>query len=218
VLDSAALIPLLVYLLTMVPLPVWQRILFGGVLVQSTLFLLVPLLGGYLGSLLPRVAVNNGMPALIRRIAHIVECAMTDVAAIVSGGWKRAVLLVCLTVSMALLGMLRLALLLHAFGLQVTWHQLCLLMIFSSLVGNLPIPIPGAGTWATAKALAVAGVAGSGIGGYILVIRAISSTETPLLALCVLAWWSLPWSRTSLHLKDLHALRKRPIIPSSKSP
>ncbi len=218
VLDSSALLPLLMYLLVAVSLPVWQRILLSGVLVQTGIFLLVPLLGGWLQSLLARVACSDRVTGFVRRTATIIECAVNGMAAMLSGGWKKTVLLVCLTIFMAALGVLRPELLLQAFGLQVSWNQLCLLMIFSSLVGNLSIPIPGAGTWATAKALAVAGVAGSGIGGYILVIRAISSIETPLLALFVLVWWSIPRSPSSIHLKDIRELRKLPLFSSTQSP
>jgi hypothetical protein len=38
VLDSSALLPLLMYLLVAVSLPVWQRILLSGVLVQTGIF------------------------------------------------------------------------------------------------------------------------------------------------------------------------------------
>jgi uncharacterized membrane protein YbhN (UPF0104 family) len=128
-------------------------------------------------------------------------------ALVTRGDWKRTALVISLTISMTMLGMLRLELLLLAFGLHASFNQLCLLMILSSLVGRLPIPIPGAGTWAAAKALAVAGVRGSGVGGYILVMRTISSIETPILALGVLLWWSLPWSPSTIRLRDIRQMR-----------
>lgn len=210
ILDNAALLPLLAYLLAMVSMPVWLRILLSGILVQTIIFLLVPLVGGSLVALLLRKVAGESAPGYLQRAARAIECAVNGMALMTKGDWKRTTLVVSLTMSMAVLGMLRLELLLQAFGLQPSFNQLCLLMILSTLVGRLPVPIPGAGTWAAAKALMVAGVRGSGVGGYILVMRAISSIETPILALGVLLWWSLPWSPSTIRLRDIRAMRPAP--------
>jgi hypothetical protein len=209
VLDSSALLPLLAYLVGMVSMPVWLRLLLSGVLAQTVFFLLIPLVGGSLATLLLRAAGDRATGRL-QPVARAVERAVGGMAAVVRGDWKRTALVIFLTMSMTALGMLRLALLLHAFALQAGFKQLCLLMILSSLVGRLPFPIPGAGTWATAKALAVAGVAGSGAGGYILILRTMSSIETPILALGVLLWWCLPWRHSTIRLKEIRQLRSGP--------
>lgn len=205
VLDNTALLPLVAYLLTMVALPVWQRVLLGGLLVQGLIFVIVPFLGGSAGAFLSRVS-DRRLPGWLVGVVRAVESTASGMASVATGGWTIGSVLAVLTLSAVMVGMLRLELLLHAFGLDASWTQLCWLMILSSLVGKLPIAVPGAGVWAATRALKVAAITGPGVGGYVLVLRTISSIETPLLALGVLLWWSMPGSSSTIRASDLRQL------------
>jgi uncharacterized protein (TIRG00374 family) len=208
VLDNSVLLPLLAYLLAMVPLPVWQRVLLVGVLVQSVVILVIPFLGGSFATLLTRVA-GSRFPGWLQRVLEAVDGTASGMATVVRGGWKLAALVMLLTASSLLVGMLRFELFLHAFSLSADWTQLCWLMILASLVGRLPFPVPGAGVWATTKALKIAAIAGPGIGGYILVLRTISSIETPLLALGVLLWWGIFGNSSTIGWRDFRSVWRR---------
>ena len=113
-----------------------------------------------------------------------------------------------LTLLSTAVAMLQLKLLLMSVRLPAFAAQLCLLLIFSSIVGCLPLPVPGAGTLAMTKSLAGAGVLGIGIPGFTLVTSAVSTIETPLLAICILMWWSLRRSPFSIGWKEIREIRE----------
>jgi hypothetical protein len=88
---------------------------------------------------------------------------------------------------------------LRAFGLAASVNDLLLLLVLTLAAGSLPIKIPGAGTVATTAALAVAGIHGPGVAGFVLVSRVVFSSETAVLALALLGWWNVRRSHQCDH-------------------
>ncbi len=206
-LDRAALLPLVLYPLASQVLPVWQRVLMSGLVVQSVALCLLLLAGGRITGVGLRVCRKFGTGKLVKRGMATTGSVMTGVSMVSSCGTKKALTVASLTLLSTAVAMLQLKLLLMSVGLPASPAQLCLLLIFSSIVGCLPLPVPGAGTLATAKSLAGAGVLGIGIPGFTLVTSAVSTIETPLLAICILMWWSLRRSPFSIGWKEIREIR-----------
>jgi NO-binding membrane sensor protein with MHYT domain len=122
------------------------------------------------------------------------------------------------------LNALQMALFLHAFELGASLNSLLLVLVLTLASGSLPIKIPGAGTLATTAVLAVAGMHGTGLAGYVLVSRVVFSSETAFLALALMVWWSITgqWRRIGVH--SLRAVlqggsRQEPVrVPVDVSP
>jgi uncharacterized membrane protein YbhN (UPF0104 family) len=186
VLDALALLPLLIFLLLAAPLPKWERVALCGMLAQSALFLLAPLLSAALARRFGREQTHRPW---MERLLRLMEGAAAGLGTVVRGGWWPAIQAVGLSFLSAALGMARLAFLVRAFGLAPTHNQLYLLMSLGSFVGNLPIQVPGAGTWTALALLHVVGIGGSGLGGYVLLSRFIDAVESPALAIGALAVW-----------------------------
>ena len=208
VLDRAALLPLLLYPLATQALPTWQRVLLSGLVVQSLALCALLLAGGRITRFVVRWLTRFRRSTILERVVAATNSVMTGVSAVSTCRTKKAVAVACLTVLSSAIGILRLKLLLMAVGLTVSPSRICLLLIFSSLVGFVPLPLPGAGTLATAKSLAGAGVVGIGTSSFTLVTRGVSAIETPLLAVCILLWWSLRRSPFSIGWKDLHEIKE----------
>jgi hypothetical protein len=97
-----------------------------------------------------------------------------------------------LTLLATALSGLQVALYLFAFGLASSPRTVLLVVLLTLVGGILPVKFPGAGTLTATAVLAVAGLHGPGVSGYLLVSRALLSSQTTFLALLVLAWWSRP--------------------------
>lgn len=207
-LDRAALLPLVLYPLASQVLPAWQRLLMSGLVVQSVALCLLLLAGGKITGFGLQMCRKIGTGKFVKRGMAMTDSVMTGMSMVSSCGTKKALSVASLTLLSTAVAMLQLKLLLMSVGLPASPAQLCLLLIFSSLVGCLPLPVPGAGTLATAKSLAGAGVLGSGIPGFTLVTSAVSTIETPLLAVCILMWWSLRCSPFSIGWREIREIRE----------
>lgn len=205
-LDGIGVMLLTVYLLVSDHLGTWLRVLLIGTAAQAVLFLLAPVLvpplRRFAGSRFRGSRVVSGrLGAVGRGLDGLASGLMT----VVGRGWRTAVPIVGISLAMTALAVVRLDLLLRAFGLGHSMRQLILLMALSGLVDRIPINLPGSGTWAETRMLHVAGVAGLGASGYVLLSRTLASTETPILALIVVAGWALRNGITVPRLRDIRA-------------
>jgi hypothetical protein len=137
---------------------------------------------------------------------HAIRQAEDGLAIVVAGGWRIALAALGLSFLLVATSLLRLALLLGAFRLSPSPHQLVLLVLLSGLIASVPVQIPGAGAWATGKLLRLIHVLGPGAGAFVLLSSVTGVVETPLLGLGILLWWALPHSRVSLRLSELVTL------------
>jgi hypothetical protein len=101
----------------------------------------------------------------------------------------------------------QLGVLLRAFALTTTVNNALLILVLMLAGNSIPVKIPGAGTLMLAGMLTLVGVHGPGLAGYVLVSRILSSTETPLMALIIIGWWSVlrshqtsPFSYLRVHI------------------
>ncbi|MBV9279126.1 MAG: flippase-like domain-containing protein [Chloroflexi bacterium] len=203
VLDHLSIIPLLTLVLLAMHLPGWMRLLLLGALLHSVLSLVLPLLAAATRSRLGRLAPRPGWRG---KLLGTIRQAEDGLAVIVSGGWRIAVSAAALSLLLAAMSLLRLALLLGAFELSPSPHQLVLLVLLGGMLGSVPIQLPGASAWATGKLLRLIHVLGPGASAFVLVSSVMGVVETPLLALGLLLWWALPHSRVSMRLSELVAL------------
>jgi uncharacterized membrane protein YbhN (UPF0104 family) len=203
VLDHLSIIPLLTLVLLAMHLPGWMRLLLLGALLHSVLSLVLPLLAAATRSRLGRLAPRPGWR---QKLLGTIRQAEDGLAVIVSGGWRIAVSAAALSLLLAAMSLLRLALLLGAFELNPSPHQLVLLVLLGGMLGSVPIQLPGASAWATGKLLRLIHVLGPGASAFVLVSSVMGVVETPLLALGLLLWWALPHSRVSMRLSELVAL------------
>jgi uncharacterized membrane protein YbhN (UPF0104 family) len=207
ILDRLSVLPLVALALYGMRLPGWLRLLLLGTLIQSAFFLLVPLIATITRSRLGRYAPRSGWGRKLRAALADVEHGL---ATLVAGGWRLALSAIALSFLITAGSILRLSLLLGAFELSASPHQLMLLLVMSGLMGSLPVTLPGAEAWATGKLLRLVRVLGPGAGGFVLLSNVIAVLETPLLAAGILLWWALPRSDVSLRLGELLALARQP--------
>ena len=207
ILDRFSALPLIAFVLLALHLPAWVKLLLLGTLVQNVLSLLVPVIAAVMRSRLSHFAPRS-------RWGRKIHGAITDVeaglATIVAGGWRIALPAITLSFLITAAAMLRLALLLSAFGLDASPHQLALLMLMGGLVGSMPVKVPGADAWAAGKLLRLVHLLGPGAGGFVLLSSVVATVEFPLLAAGILLWWALPRSQVSLRLGELVALVQQP--------
>lgn len=209
VLDHVSVIPLLALAFLGMHLPEWIRLLLLGALVHSVLLLLVPLLAAVMRSRLGRMATaptRTGRHRWRTRLLVTMRQVDDGLAAMVAGGWRVAVSAFALSFLIVAASLLRLALLLAAFELKPSPHQLVLLLLMGGLMGSMPVQLPGASTWATGKLLRIIHVLGPGAGAFVLLSSVIGIVEAPLLALGMLVWWALPHSQMSFRLSELATL------------
>jgi len=85
-------------------------------------------------------------------------------------------------------------------------NDVILILVLTLAAGSIPVKLPGAGTIATTEILRVAGMHGSGLAGYVLASRAVFSSETFLLAVAPLGWWTVTGHCPSLGLSSVRSL------------
>lgn len=203
VLDRGSIIPILALALLVMHLPEWIRLFLLGTLMQSTLSLLIPLLAAVTRSRLSRFAPRSGWRTrIIRTIVQVDD----GLAAVVAGSWRTGLPALALSFLIAAASLLRLALLLAAFGLRPAPGQVILLLLMVGLMGSMPVQIPGASAWATGKFLRFIHVLGPGAGAFVLLSSVVGMVEAPLLSLGMLVWWTLARSRVSFRLTELVVL------------
>jgi uncharacterized protein (TIRG00374 family) len=203
VLDHVSIIPLLTLVLLAMHVPAWMRLLLLATLLHSFLSLSLPLLAAATRSRLGRLTPRSRWRAVA---LHAIRQAEDGLAIVVAGGWRIALAALGLSFLLVATSLLRLALLLGAFRLSPSPHQLVLLVLLSGLIASVPVQIPGAGAWATGKLLRLIHVLGPGAGAFVLLSSVTGVVETPLLGLGILLWWALPHSRVSLRLSELVTL------------
>ncbi|HEX8918006.1 MAG TPA: flippase-like domain-containing protein [Chloroflexota bacterium] len=203
VLDHLSMIPLLTFVLVAMHLPEWLRLILLGTMLQSVVSLLVPLFAASTRSRLSRLAFRSRWQMKIQTAISQIEDGLAE---IVSGGWRIVVPALALSLLLSAVSILRLALLLAAFELQPSPHQLVLLLLMAGMLGSVPVQIPGANLWATGKLMRLIHLLGPGAGAFVLLSGVIAMVEAPILALVMLAWWALPRSRVTLRLNELVAV------------
>jgi hypothetical protein len=206
VMDRFTTLPLIAFVLFAVHLPEWVKLILLGTLLQNLLSLLGPLIAAVMRRRVGQFAPHSSWG---KKIIGVVADVGNGLAAIVAGGWRVALPAIALSFLITVGGILRLSLLLGAFELGASMHQLALLMLMGGLVGSMPVKLPGADVWATGKLLRLAHVIGPGAGGFVLLSGVIATVESPLLAAGVLLWWALPHSDVSLRLGEFVSLAQQ---------
>lgn len=206
VLDRVAVLPLIALVYWTLQLPGWARLLLLGMLIHSVLSLLVPFVALTARTPLSRFTPSSGWGKKIHGAITGVETGLTSV---MTGGWVIALPSMALSVLIVAGTFLRLTVLLRAFGLGASPHQVALLVVMGGLVGSMPVKLPGTDAWATGKLLGLTRLIGPGAGGFVLVSSVIALMEAPLLAAAVLVWWALPRSAVSLGPGEFAALALR---------
>jgi uncharacterized membrane protein YbhN (UPF0104 family) len=217
VLDSIGISAIIVCLLVLMRLPAWLIVALLGALVQSAAFLAFAALATPLRNYLLRHwagcasqrarYIGGGGLARFQRWLYSL-CLMGDrmvagFGAVTACGWRTVMPVITLSLAMTALSLVRLEFLLRAFELDATINQVLIMMVLSGLVGIMPLKVPASGTWATTKLLRVVRLVGPGAGGFVIFSRLISSSESLLLALPVLGWWSMVQGAEAMHLGDL---------------
>ncbi|MGH2448662.1 MAG: flippase-like domain-containing protein [Chloroflexota bacterium] len=211
ILDSLGALPLLGYLAAAGQLLRWERVLIAALVVQALVFLALAasarLRHLILGS---RVARDSGV---VSRFWKILDSVASGVATMVEGGRRMISMIAVLSLISSALGVARLICLLAGFGLGGSMSQILLVMVLSGLVGSIPLQIPGGGTWAAGQIVRIAGIVGGGTGGYILISRVIANTESPIIGLALVVWWSIRHGKLTLNPGSLlDSLPKAPAV------
>jgi hypothetical protein len=174
------------YLFLALSLPLWVRAIFGVILAQLALVVIVPALAGVARRFFPQREGESKWQSLLR-----LADGLADGLGILLIGPGIAVRAVGFSLLITAAGALQAALFLQAFELESSITHLCLLFILTMAAGSVPIKIPGFGTATTAAFLPVAGIHGAGVAGFILITRLISSAQAPVLAAGVVGWWTV---------------------------
>jgi uncharacterized protein (TIRG00374 family) len=206
ILERLAAVPLLIFVLLTAHIPDWFRYILLGALAQTVVSLLIPLL-----AILTRFRLDRLRPRSRwgRKLRGAISDLENGLATIVAGGWRVVLSVIALSLAVAAGSVLRLTLLLAAFDLHASVHQIALLMVMGGLMGSMPVTVPGADAWATGRLLRLIHVIRPGAGGFVLLSSVIATVEAPLLAAGVLLWWALPHSKVSLRLGEIVALTRR---------
>jgi hypothetical protein len=201
------------YVLLAVTVPTWMRWMLVVALVQSTLFLIVPVLVKALshrpGYPLGLHRVRSDRLAGLMRLGNQVASGLVG---ILTRGSRVAFSVVGLSILVTALVTLQLVLFLRAFALTTSVNDLLLVLVLTLAAGSLPIKFPGIGTVAATEVLRVAGIHGPGLGGYVLMSRVVFSSETAVLAAALLGWWGLTGHGRIVGLRDLLPASRR-IVP-----
>jgi hypothetical protein len=194
VIAPAFLIP---YLLLMLPLPGWIHWVLIGVVVQAT-FLMALLVVLALGS---RILPEGRLPHFAAsRLLQLSRQITEGLRAFTTGGPKRCLLVVGISMLLIVLTIGQLTLFLHAFALKGSVDGRLLLLVVMLSAGSIPVKIPALGTISAAAALPVAGITGPAVGGYLLTSQFVLSSESVVLAVLVLGWWFVRGIRHPLRL------------------
>jgi len=215
ILERASVLPLIAFVLFGMRLPAWVDLILAGTLLQNILSLVVPCVAALSQHRLGHIAPRSRWG---RRVHGVITDLEDGLATMVAGGWRIAVPALCLSFLSTACGLLRLALLLRAFALTVSPHQIALLMVMGGLVGSMPVRVPGSDAWATGKLLRLVRLVGPGLGGFVLLSSVIATVEYPLLAAGVLLWWAMPPSSVSLRLGEVVALAQGPAVGPPTAP
>jgi hypothetical protein len=212
-----------VYLLSTVPLTVWEHVALGVALLQYGSLLALLLTVGWLwaGVVRKRAAVHPAS-GLRQRIISWLLGLMRGLGTAISGGRRIAPLALLLSLAGTALTIFRLELLLGAFGLHGTIPQVLMLLILTDMVGRLPIHIPGGRVWASSGLLHVTGIGGASVGAYVIADAAMRTLEAPILAGVVVAGAHVFLEKPPLQGKDLMSavtqlrqhMRARPVDKS----
>jgi uncharacterized protein (TIRG00374 family) len=174
------------FLLIALQLPMWLRVLLVVTLCQSLLFFSLPVLA----HALLRCRKLSVVPGWVTRFIAVGRDMADGLESGLSRGMGNGFAVASMSLLVTALSGLQLVLFLSAFGLTTSGDDVLLILVLTLAAGSLPIKIPGSGTVAAAAALQVTGIHGAGVAGFVLMSRAVLSSETTLLACASLSWWS----------------------------
>ncbi len=188
VLDGLGVALLSGYLLVALSLPAAERLILLSTLIPLLLlvgFLVVPHANRFRGR--GRHSAHMRWPAA-ERLFRELGSGLT----VLSGAGVGAVLrILALSLAVSVISGAQIALFLIAFGLHLSSASALLLIVLTLAAGSVPIKFPGSGTVTSTAALAISGLHGPGAAGYILVSRAVLSSQATVLALIVLTTWAV---------------------------
>jgi hypothetical protein len=200
------------YLLLAVTVPAWTRWMLVAALVQSTLLLVVPVLVKALSQLPQWHRFHSGRLAGLMRLGSQVAAGLVG---IMTRGTRVACMVVGLSLLVTALSALQLILFLRAFALTMSVNDLFLVLVLTLAAGSIPIKFPGVGTVAATVVLRITRIHGPGLGGYVLMSRVVFSSETAVLAVALLGWWSLSGRCRCSGVGNLLRLSQRPVLEPS---
>jgi hypothetical protein len=208
ILDGLGPALLAAYLLLALALPAWTRGILSITLAQSVLLLLVPLILWQLSRRIgrPLQTLRRGPLARLTHLGHELSKGLQSV---VSQDRGAGLSILGLSLLVTIVAAAQLTLFLHAFSLTASVRDTLLVLVLTLASGSIPIKIPGFGTLAAAAVLPVAGFHGPGLAGYVLVSRAVFSSETTVLAAVVLSWWTITRNRCFSGMSELFRLSRR---------
>jgi hypothetical protein len=184
------------FLLLASQLQTWVRIVLVVTICQSVLLFALPLVAHVLRRSRRLSVLPGWMTRLIVQGGDVAD----GLASGLSQGWFKLLSVAGLSVLTTALGCLQLVLFLSAFGLTTSASNVLLILVLTLVAGSLPIKFPGSGTLATAAVLQVTSVHGPGVVGFVLMSRAVLSSETTLLACVTLVWWAATGRMADLRL------------------
>jgi uncharacterized protein (TIRG00374 family) len=175
------------FLLLALQLPNWLRFLLIATLCQSLLSFTVPVVA----HAIRRSGKLSAMPGWIARFLALGGDVADGLESGLSRSMRSRFSIAGISLLITALCGLQLVLFLTAFGLTTSTSNVLLILVLTLVAGNLPINLPGSGTVATAAVLQVAGIHGAGVAGFVMMSRAVPSSESILLACGGLAWWGV---------------------------
>jgi uncharacterized protein (TIRG00374 family) len=184
VLDGLGIAVLSGMLLIVVPVSSSMRQMLVASL-APVLFVIVLLLVSRRLVLRRAAPAHEAKPTLVRQLTRQVAAGLN---AAISQGPAAAVVLLAMTVLITVCSAAQIELLLRAFGIAASPQSLLILVVLTLAAGSIPVKLPGSGTVTAAAVMPMAGIHGAGVAGYLLVSRAIFSSQTTVLALLLLGW------------------------------
>jgi len=207
VLDGVGLAMLSAFLLVAVTVPSSIRYMLLAAL-APLLFLVVILLAAH--HFLLRPSSDDRQTKTLRAVQRISRQVALGLTAVFGQGPRAAFSIIGMSIMITAVSGAQIELLLRAFDMSASPQSLVLFVVLNLAAGGVPIKFPGSGTVTAAAALSVSGIHGVGTAGYLLISRAIFSSQTTVLALMLLGWWGLSGYSRSTGLMD--AIR-RPSSP-----
>lgn len=187
------------YLLLALAAPAWTRWVLLGALLQSAL-LLLPIL---LRRLAPALHAGCARRPHLTSLLATTDRLTSGLRALTTRGWRSTVAIIAFSLAITAVAALQLALFLRAFSLHASARDMLLVLVLTMVSGSLPIKLPGFGTLTAVVVLPAAGVHGPGLAAYVLISRAVQTSQTPFLAACLLGWWAMTGNRAVAILGDL---------------
>jgi hypothetical protein len=200
------------YLLIALAAPAWTRWVLIAAVLQTAL-LVLPVL---LQRLAPALHVACARRSRLRGALSATDRLTSGLRALTARGWRPTLTIVAFSLAITAVAALQLALFLRAFSLHASARDMLLVLVLTMVSGSLPVKLPGFGTVTAIVVLPAAGVHGPGLAAYVLISRAVQSTQTPFLAACLLGWWTMTGNRAVAIVHDVRRFYARPAqVPAS---